>query len=237
MAMNVFPFMSYSQQDSLATDSIDFPSELNYIDFDSGIDSVERSIGAGTTKFSAVSDSPEIEDVVVRLRGIEVITNEEGIASIMNVGVGKHQLNVFLDDLGTWFPNVEDSLVVLTKGIYYLPFTRGIKVYGDVVLDRQKIAVADISKLFDLSRIKITAMNNGKTYETLTNVRGSFEFYMPNGDYLITMDSRVLTNRYRLTRNNLPVTLTQDQSGIYVSFFIVERRKRVVIKTFGSPTE
>ncbi|MFT5667080.1 MAG: hypothetical protein ACI9DK_001268 [Vicingaceae bacterium] len=183
-------------------------------------------------------DEPEIEDVVVRLKGIEVITNDEGIASIMNVGVGKHQLNVFsLNDLETWFPNVEDSLLVLTKGIYYLPYTRGIKVYGDVVLDRQKIAVADTSKLFDLSRIKITATNNGKTYETLTNVTGRFEFYMPNGDYLITMDSRVLTNRYSLTRNNLPVTLTQDQSGIYVSFFIVEKRKRVVIKTFGSPTE
>lgn len=184
------------------------------------------------------SDEPEIEDVVIRLKGAEVITNNEGFASIKNIGVGKHMLNVFsLNDLKTWFPNVDDSLLVLTKGTYYIPFTRGIKVYGDVVLDRQKIAVADTSKQFDLSRIKITATNNGKTYETLTNVKGRFEFYMPNGEYEITMDSKVLTNRYSLTRNNIPVTLTQDQAGIYVSFFIVEKRKKVNVKTFGSPTE
>ncbi|MBL4707226.1 MAG: hypothetical protein JKY48_02135 [Flavobacteriales bacterium] len=183
-------------------------------------------------------DEPEIEDVVIRLNGIEVITNDEGAASIKNIGVGKHLLNVFsLNDLKTWFANVEDSLLVLTKGTYYLPFTRGIKVYGDVVLDRQKIAIADTTKQFDLSRIKITATNNGKIYETLTNVKGRFEFYMPNGDYEIMMDSKVLTNRYSLTRNNIPVTLTQEQAGIYVSFFIVEKRKRVKVKTFGSPTD
>ena len=185
-------------------------------------------------------DEPEIEDVVIRLKGLEVITNKEGFASIKNIVVGKHQLNVFsLNDLETWFPNVEDSLLVVTKGVYYVPFTRGIKVYGDVVLDRQKIAVADTSKQFDLSRIKITAISqsNGKVYETLTNIKGRFEFYMPNGDYIIDMDSKVLTNRYSLTRNSLPVTLTQDQSGVYVSFFIIEKRKSIKVKTFGNPTE
>lgn len=183
------------------------------------------------------ADEPEIEDVVIRLNGIEVITNKEGIASIKNMRVGMHELNVFsLNDLQSWFPNIEDSLLVLTKGTYYIPYVRGVKVYGDVVLDRQKLAIADTSKVFDLSRIKITAVN-GKTYHTLTDVKGRFEFYMPNGEYVISMDSGVLTNRYSLTRNNIPVTLTQDQSGVYISFFILEKRKKVNVKTFGSPTE
>lgn len=180
---------------------------------------------------------PSIEDVVIRLADNEVITNADGLASIKNIGSGKHLYNVFsLNDLKTWFPNVEDSLMVLTKGTYYVPFTRGIRVYGDVVLDRQKIGVADTTKPFDLSRIKITA-TNGKVYETLTNLQGRFEFYMPNGEYEISMDKKVLTNRYTLTRNNIPVTLTQDQSGIYVSFFIVEKRKKVKVKTFGDPID
>ena len=52
--MSGFSLTSYSQQDSLETDSIDFPSELNYIDFDSGIDSVERATGADTDRKSVV---------------------------------------------------------------------------------------------------------------------------------------------------------------------------------------
>ncbi|MFT6165426.1 MAG: hypothetical protein ACJAV5_000325 [Vicingaceae bacterium] len=183
---------------------------------------------------------PEIEDVVIRLKNIEVMTNAEGVASINNIRLGKHQFSVFsLNDLKTWFPNIEDSLFIVVKGTYYVPFTRGIKVYGDVVLDRQQLAVADTSRLFDLSRIKITAVNqsNNRVYETLTNVKGRFEFYMPNGEYIISMDSKVLTNRYSLTRNDLPVKLTQNQTGTYVSFFIVEKRKKVKVKTFESPNE
>ena len=177
-------------------------------------------------------EEPTIEDVVIQLGENEVITNNKGESVLKNVDNQQYRFNAFaLADIGAWFPNIEDTVMIFEKGIMHVPFVRGIKVYGDVVLDRQKIAVADTTKPFDLSRIRITA-NNGKSYYTLTNMKGRFEFYLPNGEYIISMDETILSNRYSLTRNDIPITLTQNQSGSYVSFFIVEKRKKVKVKTF-----
>jgi hypothetical protein len=179
-------------------------------------------------------NEPAIENVVIRMGGKEVLTNEEGEAKLKNVPQGSYPIFAFsLNDLQGWFPNIDDTLMVLKKGTQYIPFTRGVKVYGDVILDRQQLGVADTSKAFDLSRIKISASNNVKIYNTLTDINGRFEFYLPNGEYELTMDENILGSRYTLTRNNLPILLKDTQGGVYVSFFIVEKRKKVVRKRFG----
>ena len=130
-----------------------------------------------------------------------------------------------------WFPNVQDSIVMDQDGITHIPFVRGVKVYGDVIVDRQKIAVTD-DKPLDLSRIKITAVKGDKVYNTLTNSDGRFEFYLPFGEYTITMDEGILGERFRVTRNNLRVRLRNNQDGAYVSFYIVEKRRKVIFKDF-----
>lgn len=177
-------------------------------------------------------DEPVIENVVISIAKKEIMTNEEGIATVQHIDKGFHSIIAFaLADLDGWFPNVDDTIAIMENGIQYVPFTRGVKVYGDVVLDRQDIAVADTTKPFDLSRIKITA-SNGKVYHTLTNLKGRFEFYLPNGQYVITMDERILGERYVLTKNNIPITLKETNGGVYISFFIVEKRKKVIRKKF-----
>lgn len=182
-------------------------------------------------------EEPSIENVVVRLGGKEVLTNNKGEAYIKNIPIQTYSLFVkSLDDLTGWFPNTEDSIQIIANAVHYIPFVRGVKVYGDVVLDRQQISIVDTSKKFDLSRIKITA-TNGQTFNTLTDMKGKFEFYMPNGDYIITMDESILGNNYKLTRNNIPIVLKNTQDGVYVSFYIIENRKKVVIKQFGAPKE
>lgn len=178
-------------------------------------------------------DEPAIENVVIQMGKKEVITNEDGVAALENVPKGFQPIYVLaLEDLQGWFPNIDDSLFIVEKGTQYVPFARGVKVYGDVILDRQQIGVADTSKAFDLSRIKISALN-GKVYNTLTDVNGRFEFYLPNGKYQITMDENVLGTRYSLSRNNLEIELKDKQGGSYVSFFIIEKRKKVIRKKFG----
>lgn len=180
------------------------------------------------------NDEPAIENVVLRLGAKEVITNKKGEAAIKNIPMETYDFTVFaLDDLQGWFPNTDDSLQIVASNTTYIPFVRGVKVYGDVVLDRQKIAIADTSKPFDLSRIKITAVN-GKIYNTLTDINGRFEFYMPNGNYVMTMDETILGDRYTITRNNIPMTLTNKQDGVYISFYIIEKRKKIIIKEFGN---
>jgi len=177
-------------------------------------------------------DEVSIQNVVVKLNKHEVITNFDGEASIKNVQQGKYKLEILpLEELNGWFANTKDSIFINEDGINYIPFVRGIKVYGDISLDRQKIAVTDDKKL-DLSRIKISAIKGDKIYNTLTNKNGRFEFYLPFGSYTITMDEVILNDRFRVTRNNLPVKLRNDQDGVYVSFYIIEKRRKVIFKDF-----
>jgi hypothetical protein len=178
------------------------------------------------------SDEPPIENVVLRVGTDEVLTNKKGEAALKNIPMESFLFNVIpLENEMGWFPNVDDSIQVFGNSVYYVPFVRGVKVYGEVVLERQKIAVADTTKKFDLSRIKITATND-KVYHTLTDIDGKYEFYIPNGDYVISMDEGILGSKYKLSRNNMPVTLKTSQDGVYVSFYIVEKKKKVIIKEF-----
>jgi hypothetical protein len=179
-------------------------------------------------------DEPAIENVIVRLGVKEVISDNKGEAAIQNIPYESYTFSASsLERLNGWFPNVDDSLQIIASNTTFIPFVRGVKVYGDVVLDRQKIAIADTTKLFDLSRIRITAVN-GKTFNTLTDLNGRFEFYMPNGKYVITMDENILGDRYTISRNNIPMTLTNKQDGVYISFYIIEKRKKVIVKEFGN---
>ena len=177
-------------------------------------------------------DEVSIQNVVVKLNKHEVITNFDGEASIKNVQQGKYKLEILpLEELNGWFSNTKDSIFINEDGINYIPFVRGIKVYGDIIIDRQKIAITDDKKL-DLSRIKISAIKGDKIYNTLTNKNGRFEFYLPFGSYTITMDEVILNDRFRVTRNNLPIKLRNDQDGVYVSFYIIEKRRKVIFKDF-----
>ena len=177
-------------------------------------------------------DEVSIQNVVVKLNKHEVITNFDGEASIKNVQQGKYKLEILpLEELNGWFSNTKDSIFINEDGINYIPFVRGIKVYGDIIIDRQKIAVTDDKKL-DLSRIKISAIKGDKIYNTLSNKNGRFEFYLPFGSYSVTMDEVILNDRFRVTRNNLPIKLRNDQDGVYVSFYIIEKRRKVIFKDF-----
>ena len=177
-------------------------------------------------------DEVSIQNIVVKLNKHEVITNFEGEASIKNLQQGNYKLEILpLEELNGWFANTKDSIFINEDGINYIPFVRGIKVYGDIIIDRQKIAVTDDKKL-DLSRIKISAIKGDKIYNTLTNKNGRFEFYLPFGSYTVTMDEVILNDRFRVTRNNLPVKLRNEQDGVYVSFYIIEKRRKVIFKDF-----
>lgn len=173
-----------------------------------------------------------IQNVVIKLNKNEVITNVDGEATIKNLEADKYKLETMsLENLNGWFANTQDSIFVEQDGIEYIPFVRGIKVYGDVIVDRQKIAITE-EKPLDLSLIKVTAVKGDKVYNTLTDSDGRFEFYLPFGQYTITMDESILGDRFNVTRNNLPVLLKNNQDGVYISYYIVEKRRKVIFKDF-----
>ncbi len=179
-------------------------------------------------------DEPTLENVVLRLGDEEVITNQQGRATLKNMPKGNHPFAVIpLDSPEGWFAEVPDSLFVNMSKPVSVPFVRGVKLFGTVVMDRDEL-VTEEGERFDLSNIRITATSDEKSFSTLTGFNGNFELYLPNGTYVISFDENVLTQRFRIMQNNIPVTLDKDLENIQVTFFIVEKRRKVNIKRFGT---
>lgn len=172
-----------------------------------------------------------LENVVIKYGDYEVITNEKGEALMQNYALGTYRfIATPLIQLDGWFCSVSDSVELFKRTKMPVPFVRGVKVKGKVTLDRESLA-ADADKPFDLSRIKIMAQN-GKVFSTLTEFDGSFEFFLPYGKYIITMDEKILSEKYVLTQNNIELDITGEAEGLYVSFYIVEKKRKVVRKKF-----
>lgn len=175
-----------------------------------------------------------VENVVIALGNEEVITNENGDARMQNYPSGVYPVIAkSLEEKESWFANVSDSVPVFKDRKVLIPFVRGVKIKGKVGIDRESIRV-DSESPFDLSRIKITA-NGNKSVNTLTDFQGNFEFYLPYGNYVITMDENVLGEKYKLAKNNFEIEVNRSVDGMFVSYLIVEKKRKIIKKSFTTP--
>ena len=85
-----------------------------------------------------------------------------------------------------------------------------------------------------LHGIRITAVSETYTESALTGSDGSFEMYLPFGEYTLSMDEKVLGTQFSLVKNNYNIDLNAKMDNIYVSFVIKERRRKIKVKKFGS---
>ena len=175
-----------------------------------------------------------VENIVISVASADVITNENGEARMQNFPRGIWPIKAkSLEENETWFANISDSVMISKDRIVMVPFVRGVKIKGKVGIDRESIRV-DASSPFDLSRIKITA-NGDKPFSTLTDFDGNFEFYLPYGKYIITMDENVLGDKYKLAKNNYDLEINRSVDGMFLSYLIVERKRKIVKKSFVTP--
>jgi hypothetical protein len=178
------------------------------------------------------NEEPGIENVLIRTGDWNLITTTSGNAILKNANNGKYPFSVMsLEDLQGWFPLNTDSLVVFGDEKVWIPFVKGVKIYGSVFIDLDEINPAE--KKTDISGIKITAVN-GETFSTLTGSDGTFEFYLPFGDYTITLDETILNGRYFILKNNYKIDLTGEVDNMYITFHILEKKRKVRVKKFES---
>ena len=176
-----------------------------------------------------------LENIVIRVDNYEILTNEKGSAFLTNMPAGRYSYNVFsLVDLGGWFYQHLDSLDIDGRKIYYIPYTRGVKVFGNVVIDREKYS-SDVVKDLDISRIKLSVIDTaGKTQTTLTNTKGEFYFYVQYGTYVLSMDQNVLGEKFTLAQNNIKLELEEGMDSYFNSFYVIEKHRKVKKKIFGA---
>ena len=183
-------------------------------------------------------DEVPLENLVIQVNGHEAITNKKGEVTFFNVAQKKYFHNVIpLVDVGSWFTMKKDSIDITEQQTYYVPFTKGVMVEGAVLIDREKFTEAVLAEL-DMSRIRVfTTDTMGNAYSTLTDRKGNFSFYVPYGFYTLSMDEEVLSDRFFLAQNNIPIELEEGMESYYQAFFVIEKRRRVRKKKFNEKGE
>ncbi len=187
----------------------------------------------GNKKFD--SDEIPLENIVLRMNDFEVLSNEKGEASFVNMAMGSYKLQVLpLVDVGAWFPVTPDSMEVCGPSVIYIPFSKGVEILGNVVVDREKFS-ADIVDKLDISRIKIFLIDTlGNTISAVTDNRGNFKFYVPYGQYRLKFDEKILGDNFELAENDIDILLTNGMESYYHTFFIMEKKRKVKNKKFGA---
>jgi hypothetical protein len=137
--------------------------------------------------------------------------------------------------LNGWYPLVDDSIMVGPKDEIMLPFVKGIKLTGSIVL--QKDRFSGLQSSVDLSRILVTATDSsGKVRQCITDKNGEYVLYLPPGDFSLSMDESILGKSFVVLKNNSELTLQGVESYNY-NFYIIEKKRKVNIKKFGDSVE
>ncbi len=180
-----------------------------------------------------VKDKNEIvvTNVVIRVGNDEVITNENGEAVFRNVAGGKYAIRAMsLYDLKGWYPLMQDSIMADNSDMIAIPFVKGIRLNGSVVL--QKAKFTSLSENPDLSRILITATDSaGREYQALTDLTGAYSIYLPPGNYKLMMDEGIIGRGFAVLKNNAEIELKNLESYNY-NFYILEKKRKVNMKKF-----
>ena len=185
-----------------------------------------------------VKDKNEVilKNIVVKVGSYEVISNEAGECKLLNIAAGIYPIKVWsLFELNGWYPLVDDSIMVGPKDEIMLPFVKGIKLTGSIVL--QKDRFSGLQSSVDLSRILVTATDSsGKVRQCITDKNGEYVLYLPPGDFSLSMDESILGKSFVVLKNNSELTLQGVESYNY-NFYIIEKKRKVNIKKFGDPVE
>jgi hypothetical protein len=68
--------------------------------------------------------------------------------------------------------------------------------------------------------------------EPLHRYDGTFELYVPNTRYVITLDAGVWGNQFTILNNHLELDLNPRSDNTFISFQVAERQRKIEIKKF-----
>lgn len=176
---------------------------------------------------------PELENIVIRTGDEEIMSNTFGFAELENMAIGRYHFSVInLSEYKNYFPVLPDSILLDRTKEVAIPFVKGSKISGQIYLQRERFAV-DADVVIDLSRIMITAKDSaGNVYRTITRYDGTFELYVPNTHYVISLDAGVWGNQFTVLNNHMPLDLNPRSDNVFISFQVVERQRKLEIKKF-----
>lgn len=173
-----------------------------------------------------------IENVIVEMGNHQCMTTKKGEAIFYNVFKdSSYNLKITpIDDVRDYFPNYNNKINTIKDTTLLIPFVKGVTIYGEIYVDKD-IYSSSFGNNFDLSNLRVSAFN-GLDIHTLTDSKGNFEMYVPYGNYTVSIQNDIFGNKLRALENNFKVVLNESVNEIFISFYLVEKRKKITIKKF-----
>ena len=177
-------------------------------------------------------NSPDDSSSVKKETGEDFISNKKGEIIYENIPNGIYRIKCSsLIPNGEWFDAGVQDYTVDSKKTLYIPLTRGVRIKGSVLIERDKYSTQEIE--VDLSRIRITAIDSsGKSYSVLTGAKGDFVINLPAGQYVLSINESAIGDNFTFIQNKIELDLSKNIENFSITFNAIERKRKIEIKKF-----
>jgi hypothetical protein len=164
--------------------------------------------------------------------GEDMITNSKGEIVYENIPAGIYTMKcTSLTPNGEWFDSDDHEYQIKSKQTIYIALTRGVRVTGSILLERDKYSNQESA--VDLSRIRVTAVDSsGKSYSVLTDQSGGFVINIPAGQYTLSINDAALGKNFMFIQSKINVDLSKNFESFSITFNAVEKKRKMEIKKF-----
>ena len=155
-----------------------------------------------------------------------VRSNENGQLFFCNIGADAIRVNFSTTNEKGWVPAqglIQTIAPTKKLSTIYVPFKESKFVSGKLVM----VAATKSTETFELSNIRITALDgNGGTYTTLTDAQGAFNFNLPAGNYIISINGAAFDSKLKPVDVSKGVDLVNNDL-VNIHFEVRERKRQI----------
>ncbi|MCG8580814.1 MAG: hypothetical protein MI866_12905 [Bacteroidales bacterium] len=178
-------------------------------------------------RVTPVSENFTEDDILFQQEIYELITNYKGEVEYRHLPKGNYKIETIpLVATEGWYGGREFYKYIDGNQLINIPLTRGARLSGGIFVQRD---VHTDNKAIQLGGIRVTAVNqlSGESLSSLTDQYGNYSMYLPNGDYIITINEGAVGSRYQFLENNIPLSVKNSGENYNVGFFLVEKQRTI----------
>jgi len=171
-------------------------------------------------------DEERLANAAVEIDDKTLTTNRKGEIAYRNMKPGVYQVN---------FTNSKHGDLIASNGSLqsidlqedtriYVPFKKGKKLYGNVLIDRDSMS----NSVLTADNFKVTVTDtSGRTYNAMTNRSGDFYVYLPEGVYNVSLNPEAFkVGDFKPVRMSYDIDMFTNEDSFVQ--FVIKQKKRAV---------
>ena len=178
-----------------------------------------------------------VENVIIKVNNKSTITDANGQCNFYNLTEGEYSIKpAILVDTQGWFMMGLPPINIARNETVYIPLTKGVQIKGSIV--GQKATYSRSYKELDLSGIRISAIgDNEEVYSTVTDQEGKFSVFVPFGNYVVDVSSATIDEQFQFAQDSYSLNIDNAESNYELTFFLIEKKRKLNIKKFDNDKE